>query len=105
MQYTRLEVLEMCFNREKQVFAVPTGTPKDIVESPQMAARGFMIEVDHPELERTIRYPGPPYRLPESPWEISRRAPLIGEHNDDVYRGLLNLTDDEIESLKQDGVV
>ena len=104
-QFTRMELLEMCFNREKQVFAVPTGTPKDVVESPQMAARGFIREVDHPELERSIRYPGPPYLLPESPWQIARRAPLIGEHNDEIYRDLLHLNDDEIARLEQNEVI
>ncbi len=95
----------MCFNREKQVFAVPTGTPKDVVESPQTAARGFMRDVEHPEMGRSIRYPGPPYRLPESPWNIARRAPLIGEHNEDIYRGALGLSEDEIVHLKNEGVI
>lgn len=104
-QFNRIELLEMGFNREKQVFVVPTGTPKDIVESPQMAARGFMRDVEHPELGRSVQYPGPPYRLPESPWQIYRRAPLIGEHNDEVYKGVLGLSDDEVERLKQTEVI
>ncbi len=105
LRFTRMEVLEMCFNREKQVFAVPTGTPKDVVESPQTAARGFMRDVEHPELGRSIRYPGPPYRLPESPWNIARRAPLIGEHNEDIYRGALGLSEDDIVHLKNERVI
>ena len=104
-RYTKLEMLEMANNRLKQVFAVPTGTPKDIVDSPHLQARGFMQEVEHPELGRTIQYPGPPVRLPESPWSISRRAPLVGEHNQQVYGELLGLGEEEILSLKRDGII
>ena len=105
LRFTRMELLEMGFNREHQVFSVPVGTPKDIVESPQMAARGFIIDVEHPELGQTVRYPGAPYRMPESPWHLSRRAPLIGEHNDEVYKNILELTGDEISDLKGNGVI
>ncbi|MCH8309824.1 MAG: CoA transferase, partial [Chloroflexi bacterium] len=105
LKHTRLELLEMCFDREKQVFAVPTGTAQDIVESPQLDARGFMTAVDHPELGKSIRYPGHPYLLPESPWRLTRRAPLIGEHNSEVFQEALGLDDDDIMRLKQDGVI
>lgn len=104
-RYTKLEMLEMANNRPNQVFAVPTGTPKDIVDSPHLQARGFMQEVEHPELGRTIQYPGPPVRLPESPWSISRRAPLVGEHNQEVYGDILGLGEEEIANLKRDGII
>ena len=103
LRFTRLELLDMGFNREHQVFSVPVGTPKDIVESPQMAARGFIIDVEHPELGQIVRYPGAPYRMPASPWRLSRRAPLIGEHNDEVYKDILELTSDEVSDLKMTG--
>ena len=105
LRYTRLELLEMCFDRTPPVFAVPTGTAQDVVESPQSAARGFIVEVDHPELEESIRYPGAPYALPESPWRLSRRAPLIGEHNSEVFQEALGLDGDDIMRLKRDGVI
>jgi len=104
-RFTKWELLDMSFNREKQVFAVPTDTPKDVASSPHILARGFIREVEHPELKKMIRYPGPPYRLPESPWRIARRAPLIGEHNHEVYRDMLGLGEDEIARLERDGVV
>ncbi len=105
LRFKKVELFDMCFNRERPVFVVPTGTPKDVVESPQMAARGFILEVEHPELERSIRYPGPPYRLPESPWHLARRAPLIGEHNQEIYRGLLCLSEDDVARLERNGVI
>ncbi|MDP6512043.1 MAG: CoA transferase, partial [SAR202 cluster bacterium] len=56
LQHTRMELLEMSFNdRLPPVFAVPTGTAQDVVESPQSAARGFIVTMEHPELEASVR--------------------------------------------------
>jgi crotonobetainyl-CoA:carnitine CoA-transferase CaiB-like acyl-CoA transferase len=58
--------------------------PEEAYEDPHFRARGFQVEVEHPELGRTFRYPGAPYKLPASPWRISRRAPRLGEHNEEI---------------------
>jgi crotonobetainyl-CoA:carnitine CoA-transferase CaiB-like acyl-CoA transferase len=59
-------------------------TPEDLAKNPQLSARGWFQDIAHPELNDTLRYPGPPYRLSETPWRITRRPPLLGEHNDEV---------------------
>ncbi len=51
----------------------------ELVAHPQLAARGFFVDLRHEELDRTLRYPGPPYRFSATPWRLRRRAPLIGE--------------------------
>ena len=58
--------------------------PEQAFEDEHFKARGFQVDVVHPELDAPIRYPGAPYRLPASPWQISRRAPQLGEHNAEV---------------------
>jgi crotonobetainyl-CoA:carnitine CoA-transferase CaiB-like acyl-CoA transferase len=58
--------------------------PEEAFEDAHFADRGFPFEVEHPELGRTFRYPGAPYRLARSPWRISRRAPRLGEHTAEV---------------------
>ena len=58
-------------------------TPEDLVKNPQLVARDWYQDVEQPDLG-TIRYPGPPYRLSETPWRIERRPPLPGEHTDEV---------------------
>jgi crotonobetainyl-CoA:carnitine CoA-transferase CaiB-like acyl-CoA transferase len=77
----------------------------DLLDDPQMAARKFWVEVEHPELGTTINYPGPFARSSETSCQISRRAPLIGEHNLEVYEEELGISREELVILKQAGVI
>jgi benzylsuccinate CoA-transferase BbsE subunit len=77
---------------------------EDLLADPQLEARGFWVDVEHDELNRTIRYPGGPFVLSETPWRLDKRAPLLGEHNEFVYCGFLGLTRTEFESLRDRGV-
>jgi crotonobetainyl-CoA:carnitine CoA-transferase CaiB-like acyl-CoA transferase len=79
-------------------------SPDEVYEDPHFVARGFPVEVEHPELGRTFGYPGAPYQFRSSPWRIRRRAPLLGEDNDRVY-GALGLPGSEIAQLRADGVI
>jgi crotonobetainyl-CoA:carnitine CoA-transferase CaiB-like acyl-CoA transferase len=58
--------------------------PEEAFETEHVKARGFQVEVEHERLGRTVRYPGAPFLMPASPWRISRRAPLVGEHTDRI---------------------
>ncbi len=62
--------------------------PEEAFEDPHFVARGFQSPVEHPELGRTVRYPGAPYHFEKTPWRISRRAPLLGEHTAEVLAEL-----------------
>jgi crotonobetainyl-CoA:carnitine CoA-transferase CaiB-like acyl-CoA transferase len=79
-------------------------SPEEALDDPHFAARGFPVEVAHPELGRSFRYPGAPYRFTRTPWRLRRRAPRLGEDNDTVY-GALGLDADAIAALKQEGVI
>lgn len=79
--------------------------PEALVDDPQLNARGFFSEVNHPELGRTIRYPGGPFFFTVSPWRIARRPPLLGEHNTEVYRGELGISVDRLKELEQEEVI
>ncbi len=59
--------------------------PEEAFEDAHFKARGFHVTVRHPDLQRDIVYPGAPYALTGSPWAISRPAPKLGEHNDEVF--------------------
>jgi benzylsuccinate CoA-transferase BbsE subunit len=83
----------------------PISSVADVVDYEQLKARDFWIEVEHPELNTRIGYPGFCFKFSETPCRIWRRPPLIGEHNIEVYCGGLGLSMEEIIVLKEAGIV
>lgn len=91
---------------ERRIMIAPVQNAKDLVESPQFQALGFFNEINHPELNMTITYPGAPcYHISDTPWRISRRAPLLGEHNMEIYEKELGLTRHHLAILKNQGAI
>jgi crotonobetainyl-CoA:carnitine CoA-transferase CaiB-like acyl-CoA transferase len=82
----------------------PVRSVKDVVADEQLAYRDFFIEIDHPEAG-LLKYPGAPYKLSATPWRIRRRAPLLGEHNAEVYGRRLGFSEAELKKLTQAGVI
>jgi crotonobetainyl-CoA:carnitine CoA-transferase CaiB-like acyl-CoA transferase len=78
-------------------------TLPEVLESPQHNARGYFEEIDHPVTGKQ-KYCGPPFKLSETPWRTVR-APLLGEHNEEIYGEFLGYSSAEIQSLKEDGVI
>lgn len=58
--------------------------PEDVMNDPHFAERGFHALLHHDDLGRDIVYPGAPIQFGASPWRLVRRAPKLGEHNDDL---------------------
>ena len=59
-------------------------SPEEAFEDEHFVARGFPVEVEQPQLGRKVRYPGAPYAFEKSRWAISRPAPQLGEHTNEV---------------------
>ncbi len=76
---------------------------EDLLKDPGCDARGFWVELDHPEAGR-LAYPGPFAHMSETEWQMSR-APLLGEHNEEIYHGELGYTPQELTRLRQNGVI
>jgi len=91
--------------QKRGIIAIPCNNAKDVVEDPQLVSRNFFVDVEHPELNDTLKYPGAPYRFAETPWRIRRRAPLMGEHNAEIYGKGLGLTEKQMALLKEQGVI
>lgn len=77
-------------------------TAEDVMQSPQHAARDFFVDIDHPATGRQ-RYCGAPFRSSETCWR-SERAPLLGEHTDEVL-GSLGYAAEDVVRLREQGVV
>jgi crotonobetainyl-CoA:carnitine CoA-transferase CaiB-like acyl-CoA transferase len=88
-----------------RILIAPVADTKDISEDIQLEARRFWVEMAHPELDVNIPYCGPFIRLSETPIDYRKRAPLIGEHNKEIYGGELGLSDAELRSLKEKGII
>ena len=102
MEHTSTEIYEEA--KKRRIMLYPVTSPKDIVENEQLSSRNFWEEVDHPELGTRITYPGTFVKATETPCNIRRRAPLIGEHNDEVYKEL-GFSEGELLMLKQGGII
>ena len=83
----------------------PVQSPEEVLESPQLNARGFLSPIEHPEINAQVPYPKVPYGFNSIHLESPRRAPLIGEHNTEVFQGEMGFTDKEIERLSSEGVI
>ncbi|MYC02467.1 MAG: CoA transferase [Chloroflexi bacterium] len=69
-------------------------TPEDLRSDPQLAHRGHFWMLDHPTMGHRA-YDGPSFRLSETPAELTKAAPLLGEDNEYVYKDIVGMSDDE----------
>ena len=98
---TKHEVMEVL-----AAAGVPCGAVLDsdeVIANEHLRGRGMIVEVDHPTRGR-MAIPGSPIRMSDSPTEVTR-APLLGEHNAEVYGKFLGYDEDELATLKRDGVI
>ena len=82
---------------ELQSAGVPAGvvqTPEDLRSDPQLAHRGHFWMLDHPTMGHRA-YDGPSFRLSETPAELTKAAPLLGEDNEYVYKEIVGMSDEE----------
>ena len=102
-RHTKAELYNEALKRK--IMLSPVSTARDICENAQLHARNFWVEVDHPEIPAGITYPGPFARLSESPLASARRAPLPGEHNQEVYEKELAFSKRDLRLLHQSGII
>jgi formyl-CoA transferase len=88
------------------VISGPINTVAEVVRDPQLRARGMIAEHWDDRVERTVLGPGVVPVLSKTPGTIRSAGPARpGQHNDDVYAGLLGKTDAELEALRGEGVI
>lgn len=75
----------------------------DLLKSPQLQARNFFVAIDHPRTG-PLTYPGAPINPEGAPWVVGR-APLLGEHNEEIFCGRLGHSPQELVGLQERGVI
>ena len=77
----------------------------EVSRNPQLAAREFWIEVEHPESGRKYKLPGTAAKLSNSPWKVGNYSPIPGENNKEIYHQELGLSEKELETLTKEGIL
>jgi crotonobetainyl-CoA:carnitine CoA-transferase CaiB-like acyl-CoA transferase len=84
--------------------AAPVNNVAEMVADPQVEAREMFVEMDHPTYG-PLRTTGTPLKLSETPGRVRWLAPFPGEHNEDVFVGLLGHTRDDLARWQAEGVI
>ena len=74
-------------------------SPEEVLADVQFAARGFFVDVDHPSTG-PIKYPGAPFRMEGTPWQVQRPAPSLGEHNQELLGEPFGYSDVDLSRLR-----
>ena len=82
----------------------PISSPEDVVRSEQMNSRGFFADVEHP-IAGTVKMPARFCHFSRTPVALEHAAPLLGQHNEVIYRDRLGLGADELRALRDAGVI
>ncbi|HUZ65352.1 MAG TPA: CoA transferase [Acetobacteraceae bacterium] len=107
LEATRDRTMAEMFRTASEEFRILFGivqTPADLASCPQLEAREFYQEIAHPVIGR-LRVPFRLWNMSASPARYQHPAPLLGQHNAEVYTGLLGCTAAELEGLRQRGVI
>ena len=92
--------------REKKIPCDPVLEAKEVLEDPQLKSRGMIQELMHPLKGKTgVKTAGFPIRFSEIPAEYPGPAPSLGQHNEEIYLGLLGFSKEEMEQLRKEGVI
>ena len=106
-EFLRTKTRAECLQRavEHAILLIPVNDAKDVLESPQLQYREFFQQVKHPQLGEAIPYPAFPVLMNQARPGIQRRAPLIGEHNEEVYQQELGISREQLLVFKNNGVI
>ncbi len=90
--------------RDAGVLVAPVNSAPAVMADPQIQSREYFVAIER-AIVGTHLYPGAVARIPETPLRADAPAPLLGEHNRQVFGELLKMSDDEIAELERSGVI
>ncbi len=100
--YTREELARI--GEQLQVPLAPVLDVADCMHDPQLNSRQMIVEVQHPIMGR-VKLSGNPVKLSKTPGAVECAAPLLGQHNEEVYGRFLNYTPADLKQLQTEGVI
>ncbi len=101
--YTKQQVMYFCQN--EGVIAAPINNAEDVYHDMHLRLRGHIVKVDHPEPYGTFEHQGLPFRFSDTPGNAAVPCPREGEHNEEVFLGLLGMSRAELQQNIAEKVV
>jgi crotonobetainyl-CoA:carnitine CoA-transferase CaiB-like acyl-CoA transferase len=101
-RHDRADLLRMC--EEAQVPCGPIYSIDEIFEDPQYQSRGNILRM-HDDRVGDLPIPNLVPRLSDTPGSVKWLGPDLGEHNDELFKGVLGMSDDELRRLAAEGVI
>jgi CoA:oxalate CoA-transferase len=92
---------------ELEEMQVPCGrvnTIPEVFDDPHVRARQMIVDVDYPGVGK-VPLPGVPIKLSETPGNLALRGPVTGEHNEEIYCGLLGFSREKLSELEGEGII
>ena len=89
---------------QAKIASAPVNSPEDLVSNVHLQERGHFTEIDHPETGK-VSYPGAPFKMTLTPWQVRHPAPVLGQHNEEIYCKLLGYSREELVKLRESGIV
>jgi crotonobetainyl-CoA:carnitine CoA-transferase CaiB-like acyl-CoA transferase len=86
------------------VAAFPSMTAKDLAEDPHLLERGYIVQLDHPEVGKR-KHAGIPWKMSGTPCAVRSPAPIRGADTESVLKSLLGYSSDRIEQLQKAGIL
>ena len=102
MTRARADIFDQC--RQARLPIAPVYHIDELIAHPQLAERGFFMAVERPGVE-ALRLPGLPMQFSKTSWRVRLPAPLLGEHNEQVYGEELGYELSELTAWRQQGVI
>jgi crotonobetainyl-CoA:carnitine CoA-transferase CaiB-like acyl-CoA transferase len=99
---SRKEAFEAC--QRHGVFCGMCNTTEDVASDPHLQKRRFFVTVDHSKAG-IFSYPGAPFKMDETPYQIRFPAPLLGQYNKEILCDMLGYCQSDFFQLQQEGII
>jgi CoA:oxalate CoA-transferase len=82
----------------------PLSTFDQVASDPHLQSRDMIVEVEQP-ISGKVKLSGSVYKMSKTPGDRKQIVPAVGEHNEEIYGGLLGIDEQEIQKLKEEGAI
>ena len=103
LKHTKKEIMARTLTTDIQAWIL--STPVDVLENPNLKERNFWSDLEHDKSAFNLDYPGHYFLSNQTDTTLKYPAPLVGEHNTEIFTEMLGITSDEVTELKESNVI